>query len=56
MKVNKLCCLFDMINVGDDEGSIVARIRCRWKKFRELLPLRYFQSIFTDEHLDMFTT
>ena len=37
--VNKFCNLGDMISsVGGVEKSIVARIRRRWKKFRQLLP------------------
>ena len=38
--VNKFCYLHNMISVdGCVEESIVARIRCGWKKFRELLPV-----------------
>ena len=38
--VNKFCYLGDMISAaGSIHKSIAARIRCGWKKFRELLPL-----------------
>ena len=38
--VDKFCYLGDMISAeGGAEESIVTRIRCGWKKFRELLPL-----------------
>ena len=37
--VNKFCCLGEMISAGGIEESIVARIRCGWRKFRELLPV-----------------
>ena len=36
----KFCYLGDMISAGGGaEESRIARIRCGWKKFRELLPL-----------------
>ena len=38
--VDKFCYLGDMISAeGGAEESIATRIRCGWKKFRELLPL-----------------
>ena len=37
---DKFCYLDDMISAGGGaEESCIARIRCGWKKFRELLPL-----------------
>jgi len=39
-RVGKFCYLGDMINAdGGVESSSVARIRCAWKKFRELSPI-----------------
>ena len=39
-KVGKFCYLGDMINAdGGADSAVVARIRCAWKKFRELSPL-----------------
>ena len=38
--VDKFCYLGDMISAGGGaEGSILTRIRCGLKKFRELLPV-----------------
>ena len=38
--LDKFCYLGDMINAGGGaEESILTRIRCGWKKFRELLPV-----------------
>ena len=38
--VDKFCYLGDMISAGGGaEESILTRIRCGWKKFRELLPV-----------------
>ena len=39
-RVGKFCYLGDVINAdGGVESASVARIRCAWKKFRELLPI-----------------
>jgi len=38
--VNELCYLSDLIDaVGGAEASSIMRVKCGWKKFRELLPL-----------------
>jgi len=38
--VNEFCYLGDMIGVGGDvEANSIMRVKCNWKKFRELLPL-----------------
>jgi len=38
--VDDFCYLGDMIEAGGGgEASIIMRVRCGWKKFRELLPL-----------------
>jgi len=38
--VDEFCYLGDVIGVGDGtETSSIMRVRCGWKKFRELLPL-----------------
>jgi hypothetical protein len=39
-KVGKFCYLGDMINAdGGVDSAVVARVRCAWKKFRELAPI-----------------
>jgi hypothetical protein len=39
-KVGKFCYLGDMINAdGGADSAVVARVRCAWKKFRELAPI-----------------
>ena len=41
---DKFCYLGDMYSAsGGAEESCIARIRCGWKKFRELLPLLTFR-------------
>jgi len=38
--VNKFCDLGDMLSVdGDADAAVEARIRIRWNKFRQLVPL-----------------
>jgi len=39
-KVGKFCYLGDMINAdGGADSAVVARVRCAWKKFRDLAPI-----------------
>ena len=39
-KVGKFCYLGDMLNAdGGADSAVVARVRCAWKKFRELSPI-----------------
>ena len=39
-KVGRFCYLGDMLNAdGGADSAVVTRIRCAWKKFRELSPM-----------------
>ena len=45
-KVDKFCYLGDMLDKnGSAESSVICRLQCGWKKFREILPLLTSKSI-----------